>query len=185
MTPGFYYALDVISQSIFGERFQTMQDVNNRWMTTSLERGNKHMYLQLAWPDLFKRLGLFVDVELLTYPQLYQESKMFLDLCQKSLEAGKLGERESIFGLMKAELPKEVSNDELHVDAYSFMRGGMRNQSLNWTTLLLIFVLRWRHGCGYYSGGSLLYQTEPTDFTNTARRDSGRLPWQSAAQDWT
>lgn len=93
-------------------------------MTVSLERGNKHMYLQLAWPSLFRTLGLFVDVELLTYPQLYQESKMFLDLCEKSLDQGKLGKKESIFGLMEDDLPKGVSEEELHVDAYSFMRGG-------------------------------------------------------------
>lgn len=101
-----------------------MQNHTHRWMTTSLERGNKHMYLQLAWPSLFKTLGIFVDVELLTYPQLYKESKMFLDLCENSLAQGKLGNRGSIFQLMKSELPKDVSDEELHVDAYSFMRGG-------------------------------------------------------------
>jgi hypothetical protein len=46
---------------------------------------------------------------------------MFLELCEESLA---LGEKGSIFAIMKSELPKEVTDEELHVDAYSFMRGG-------------------------------------------------------------
>lgn len=121
---GFHYALDVISQSMFGEKFNTLQDPTNRWMTTSLERGNRHMYLQLAWPFLFQVLGLFMNVELLSYPQFFKESKMFLDLCESSITQGNAKQKSSIFRLMKAELPDDVTDNELHVDAYSFMRGG-------------------------------------------------------------
>ncbi|KJX93675.1 cytochrome P450 like protein [Zymoseptoria brevis] len=121
---GFYYALDVISQSIFGESFRTMEDPTHRWMTVSLERGNRHMYLHLAWPSLFQRLGLFLDVEPLTYPQFRRESRLFLELCENSLALGTMGSKSSIFAMMKRELPKGVTDEELHVDAYSFMRGG-------------------------------------------------------------
>ncbi|KXS97939.1 hypothetical protein AC578_3403 [Pseudocercospora eumusae] len=121
---GFYYALDVISQSVFGDSFKCMYEATNRWMAESLERGNRFMYLHLAWPSLFQILGLFVDVEPLAYPQYHQESKMFLDLCKKSRERGILREQGSIFNLMKNDLPKGVSDEELESDAYSFMRGG-------------------------------------------------------------
>lgn len=102
-----------------------MQDPINRWMTTSLERGNRHMYLQLAWPTLFHVLGLFMRVELLSYPQFFEESKMFLTLCENCINQGGAKLRSSIYQLMKAELPDEVTDEELNVDAYSFMRGGM------------------------------------------------------------
>lgn len=121
---GFHYALDVISQSMFGENFKTLQDPTNRWMTTSLERGNRHMYLQLAWPTLFQILGLFMNVEALSYPQFFEESKMFLDLCKNCITQGSAKQRSSILQLMKAEVPDDVTDEELHVDAYSFMRGG-------------------------------------------------------------
>ncbi|KXT13498.1 hypothetical protein AC579_8638 [Pseudocercospora musae] len=121
---GFYYALDVISQSVFGYSFRCMHEISNRWMAESLERGNRFMYLHLAWPFLFQTLGLFLDVEPLAYPQYHQESKMFLDLCEKSRERGRTNERGSIFEFMKSDLPKEVSDEELQSDAYSFMRGG-------------------------------------------------------------
>ncbi|KAH7084151.1 cytochrome P450 [Paraphoma chrysanthemicola] len=121
---GFHYALDVISQSVFGENFKTLQDPTNRWMTASLERGNRHMYLQLAWPTLFHILGLFIRVEVLSYPEFFKESKMFLDLCERCIVQGSAKMKSSILQLMKAELPEEVSDDELRVDAYSFMRGG-------------------------------------------------------------
>ncbi|KAH6641977.1 cytochrome P450 [Boeremia exigua] len=121
---GFHYALDVISQSVFGESFNTLQDPTNRWMTASLERGNRHMYLQLAWPTLFHVLGLFMRVELLSYPQFFKESKMFLTLCENCIKQGKAKLKSSIYQLMKAELPDDVTNEELDVDVYSFMRGG-------------------------------------------------------------
>ncbi|KAI8933010.1 hypothetical protein NX059_009659 [Plenodomus lindquistii] len=121
---GFHYALDVISQSMFGEKFNTLQDPTNRWMTESLERGNRHMYLQLAWPSLFQILGLFINIESLSYPQFFKESKMFLDLCERCITLGSSKKEGSIFQLMKADLPDDVDDDELHVDAYSFMRGG-------------------------------------------------------------
>ena len=121
---GFHYALDVISQSMFGETFKTLQDPTNRWMTTSLERGNRHMYLQLAWPTLFQILGLFMNAEVLSYPQFFKESRMFLDLCENCITQGSAKQRSSIFQLMQAELPDDVTDEELHVDAYSFMRGG-------------------------------------------------------------
>jgi hypothetical protein len=121
---GFHYALDVISQSMFGEKFNTLQDPTNRWMTASLERGNRHMYLQLAWPSLFQILGLFMSPELLSYPQFFKESKMFLELCENCITQGSAKQMSSIFQSMKAELPDDVTDDELHVDAYSFMRGG-------------------------------------------------------------
>ncbi|CAK1366757.1 unnamed protein product [Cercospora beticola] len=120
----FYYALDVTSQSMFGEKFQTMQDPTHRWMTESLERGNRHMYLQLAWPSLFRIIGYFMEAERLSYPQFHEESKQFLDLCEYCLSQAELKEKRSIFGLMKAELPDDVNDDELHVDVYSLMRGG-------------------------------------------------------------
>lgn len=109
---------------MFGEKFQTLQNPTNRWMTTSLERGNRHMYLQLAWPTLFQILGLFINVESLSYPQFFEESKMFLELCERCIAQGSEKQKDSIFELMKAELPDDVSDEELHVDAYSFMRGG-------------------------------------------------------------
>lgn len=109
---------------MFGETFNTLQDPTNRWMTTSLERGNRHMYLQLAWPSLFQILGLFMNVELLSYPQFFTESKMFLDLCESCITQGRVKQKSSIFQLMKSELLEGVTEEELHVDAYSFMRGG-------------------------------------------------------------
>ncbi|CAK4030450.1 cytochrome P450 like [Lecanosticta acicola] len=122
----FYYALDVISQSTFGKRFETMRNPRHRWMCKHLERGNRHMYLQLAWPRLFKVLAIFFNENRLTYPEYHEESKMFLNLCHSHLEEGlkRKGQGEPIYELMKADQPKEISQDELYVDAFSFMRGG-------------------------------------------------------------
>ena len=83
------------------------------------------MYLQLAWPDLFTWLSPFVDIDRLTYPEYHEESKMFLDLCHSHLDKGQRSEGvTSIYDLMKADKPEEISQAELYVDAFSFMRGG-------------------------------------------------------------
>lgn len=124
MTIAFYYALDVVSQSVFGATFDTMRNPTNRWMAKSLERGNRFMYLQLAWPKLFEWLAPFVDVNRLAYPEFSEESKLFLELCHSHIQKGREKASPSIYDLMEAEKPANVSQAELYVDAFSFMRGG-------------------------------------------------------------
>lgn len=107
---------------MFGASFKCMRDGTNRWMAPALETGNRYMYLQLAWPSIFQWLTPWLDH--LAYPDFHSDSKKFLELCQNAIKHGADGEHESIYGLMLADLPDGIPQEECEVDAYSIMRGG-------------------------------------------------------------
>lgn len=83
------------------------------------------MYLQLAWPTLFSHLRLFFKVFTLTYPQYYEDSSRYVELCHKMSTQVEKRPPNAILALMAAASPRAMAEDDIRLEAFSFIRGGM------------------------------------------------------------
>lgn len=124
LTLAFHYALDVLSQSVLGVSFGLLEDAKHHWLTGSLMSGNIHMYLQLAWPALFSRLRRICDVTLLTYPRYHEDSRRFAHLCRTTAIQVEERPPNATLALMMTAAPTSVPMHDVHLEAFSYIRGG-------------------------------------------------------------
>lgn len=120
----FHYALDVVSHSVLGVSFGLLENTTHRWLTESLVSGNLHMYLQLAWPALFSRLRGIFDVTAVTYPRYHEDSRRFLDLCRSMSTQVDTKPPNASLALMTAASPASVPDEDVRLEAFSYIRGG-------------------------------------------------------------
>lgn len=121
----FHYALDVLSESGLDVSFGLLESTRNRWLTRALMEGNVHMYLQLAWPALFSRLLSFFDVTTLTYPRSHEYSRRYVHLCRAVATQVETRAPNATLALMLSASPRFVPQDDIHLEAFSYIRGGM------------------------------------------------------------
>lgn len=82
------------------------------------------MYLHLAWPTLFSWLRRFFDTTILTYPRYHADSRLFMNLCGHLSSQVEDRPPNAMLALMRMASPMSMSDEEVRLEAFSYIRGG-------------------------------------------------------------
>lgn len=119
-----------MSHTVLGSSLDLLISHKNRWLCRSLLNGNRHMYIQMAWPRLFEVISIFVEPSRLTYPNYVKDSEKFLEIMDQTIKSMSTdrGTRTdpvcNVLDYMRCEAIGDGTDDEVKTEAFSLLRAG-------------------------------------------------------------
>ena len=140
----YYFSLDVVSTLSFGRSLGLLTNPSRRWLVPALTDSNRYMYLEFAWPSVFKsKLAYWIRLSKLLFPQMDREGEDFIRLARhfrndrkRSASVGeKMAAGYSVASFLETAVdPKTkmgLSEDEIWIEVLTLVRAGQCFQLLS------------------------------------------------------